>query len=91
MSKMIALKSLPALFVVLKVPLREGWGSQVALVTKNLPANGGDTRDRGSSLGGEELLEEEMTMDSSFLAWEIPQTEEPCELQSMGPHRIGHD
>ena len=46
-------------------------------MTKNLPANGGDTRDRGSSLGGEELLEEEMTMDSSFLAWEIPQTEEP--------------
>ena len=91
MSKMIALKSLPALFVVLKVPLTEAWGSQVALVTKNPPANGGDRRDSGSSLGWEELLEEEMATHSSFLAWEIPQTEEPGGLQSMGPQRVGHD
>ena len=91
MSKMIALKSLPALFVVLKVPLTEAWGSQVALVTKNPPANGGDRRDSGSSLGWEELLEEEMATHSSFLAWEIPQTEEPGGLQSLGPQRVGHD
>ena len=91
MSKMIVLKSLPALFVVLKVPLTEAWGSQVALVTKNPPANGGDRRDSGSSLGWEELLEEEMATHSSFLAWEIPQTEEPGGLQSMGPQRVGHD
>ena len=28
---------------------------------------------------------------SSFLAWEIPWTEEPGRLQSMGLHRVGHD
>ena len=28
---------------------------------------------------------------SSTLAWEIPWTEEPGELQSMGSQRIGHD
>ena len=28
---------------------------------------------------------------SSILAWEIPQTEEPGGLQSMGSHRAGHD
>ena len=29
------------------------------------------------SLGGEDLLEEEMTTHSSILAWEIPWTAEP--------------
>ena len=28
---------------------------------------------------------------SSILAWEIPWTEKPGRLQSMGPHRGGHD
>ena len=28
---------------------------------------------------------------SSFLAWEIPWTEEPDGLQSMGLQRVGHD
>ena len=60
-------------------------------MTKNPPANRGDRRDSGSSLGWEELLEEEMATHSSFLAWEIPQTEEPGGLQSMGPQRVGHD
>ena len=36
------------------------------------------------SLGGENPLEKEMATDSSTLAWEIPQTEEPGGLQSMG-------
>ena len=35
------------------------------------------------SLGGEDLLEKEMATHSSILAWEIPRTEEPGELQSM--------
>ena len=35
------------------------------------------------SLGGENSLEEEMTTQSSILAWEIPLTEEPGGLQSM--------
>ena len=28
---------------------------------------------------------------SGTLAWEIPCTEEPGRLQSMGPQRVGHD
>ena len=28
---------------------------------------------------------------SSILAWEIPWTEEPGGLQSMGSQRVGHD
>ena len=36
------------------------------------------------SLGGEDLLEEEMATHSSILAWKIPWTEEPGKLQSMG-------
>ena len=32
-----------------------------------------------------------MTTHSSTLAWEIPCTEEPGRLQSMGFQRVGHD
>ena len=36
------------------------------------------------SLGWEDPLEEEMETHSSILAWEIPWTENPGGLQSMG-------
>ena len=36
-------------------------------------------------------LEEGMVTHSSMLAWEIPWTEEPGELQSMGSQRVRHD
>ena len=36
------------------------------------------------SLDWEEPLEEGMATHSSILAWEIPQTEEPGGLQSLG-------
>ena len=39
------------------------------------------------SLGGEDPLEEERTTHSSILAWEIPCTEEPGGLQSMGSEK----
>ena len=39
------------------------------------------------SLGGEDPLEEEMATHSGSLAWRIPWTEEPGELQSMGSQR----
>ena len=39
------------------------------------------------SLGQEEPLEEEMATHSSILAWEIPWTEEPGGLQSMGSQK----
>ena len=43
------------------------------------------------SLGQEEPLEEEMATHSSIIAWEIPWTEEPGRLQSMGSRRVGYD
>ena len=43
------------------------------------------------SLGQEDPLEKEMATHSSILAWEIPCTEEPGGLQSMGLQRVGHD
>ena len=43
------------------------------------------------SLGQEDPLEECMAIHSSVLAWRIPWTEEPGELQSIGSHRVGHD
>ena len=42
------------------------------------------------SLGREDALEKEMATHSSTLAWEIPWTEEPGRLQSMGSQRVGH-
>ena len=41
------------------------------------------------SLGQEDPLEKEMATHSSILAWKIPWTEEPGELQSMGSHKSG--
>ena len=43
------------------------------------------------SLGQEEHLEKEMATHSNTLAWEIPWTEEPRGLQSMGPQGVGHN
>ena len=42
------------------------------------------------SLGQEGPLEKEMTTRSSMLAWEIPWTEEPGGLQSMGSPKVGY-
>ena len=50
-------------------------------VVKDLLANVGDL---DLIPGGEDPLEEEMANHSSILAWEIPWTEEPGRLQSMG-------
>ena len=43
------------------------------------------------SLGRENSLEKEKATHSSILAWGIPWTEGPGELQSMGLQRVGHD
>ena len=57
-------------------------------MVKNLPAMQ-ETRVR--SLDGEDPLEKEMATHSSIVAWEIPWTEEPGGLQSMGSQRVRHD
>ena len=46
---------------------------------------------RGQVLGQEDPLEKEMATLSSILAWEVPRTEEPGGLQSMGSHRVRCD
>ena len=43
------------------------------------------------SLGWEDLLEKEMATHSSILAWEMPWTEEPGGLWSIGSQRVRHD
>ena len=50
-------------------------------VVRNLLANAGNT---SSIPGSEDPLEEEMATPSSILAWEIPWTEEPGGLPSVG-------
>ena len=65
------------------------WGcTLVAQMVKNPPAT---QETKVSSLGGEDLLEEEMATHCSILAWEIPWTEKPGGLQSMGLQGVGHD
>ena len=61
---------------------------------KNLPANAGDAASIpgwGISPGGDYPLEVGMATHSSILAWGIPRTEEPTELQSIGSQRVEHD
>ena len=57
-------------------------------MVKNLPAM---WETQVLSLGQEESLEKGMATHSSILAWRIPWTEEPGELQPMGLQRVGHD
>ena len=50
-------------------------------VEKNLPANAGDV---DSKPGSRRSPAEEMATHPSIPAWEIPRTEEPGGLESMG-------
>ena len=60
----------------------------MAQMVKNLPA----VQETGiRSLGLEDPLEKVMATHSSTLAWKIPCTEEPGELQSMGSQTFGHN
>ena len=43
------------------------------------------------SLGQEDTLAKGMATHSRILAWRIPRTEEPGELQSMELQRAGHN
>ena len=43
------------------------------------------------SLGQEDPLEKGIATHCSFLAWRIPQTEEPGGQQSNGLQRVGHN
>ena len=60
------------------------------MCTSNLPGDSDHKEsvcnavDMGSICGWEDPLEKEMANNFSILAWEIPWTEEPGDLQSMG-------
>ena len=54
-------------------------------MVKNLPAM---QETQFQSLSGKDPLEEGMATHSRVLAWEIPWTEEPGGLQSMGSQRV---
>ena len=61
-------------------------------VVKNPPAMQETQETWVWSLGQEDPLETEMTVYSSILAWEIPWTEEPGRLQSVGgSQRVRHN
>ena len=53
-------------------------------MVKTVSANVGDIEMQPSSLGQEDLLEEEIATHSNVLAWEIPRTEDRGGLQTMG-------
>ena len=53
-------------------------------VVKNLPTTARNTRDVDWILGWEDPLEKGMATHSSILAWEVPRTEEPGRLWSIG-------
>ena len=63
----------------------------MALVVKNPPANAGDIREAGSIPGTGKISKEGMVTYSSILAWEIPRTEEPGGLQSIGLKKVRHN
>ena len=63
----------------------------VAQLVKNLPARAGDTRDKSSVSGLESSCGEGNGSLLRYSAWEIPWTEEPDGLQSMGLQGVGHD
>ena len=64
------------------------WAALVAQLVKNMP-----TRQETPVpfLGWEDPLEKKVATHSSVLAGEIPWTEEPGRLQSMGSQRFGPD
>ena len=66
-------------------------GLPVGTRVKNPLASAGRYKRPGFSLGLEDPLEEGMVTHFSFLAWGIPWTEEPGQLQSMGSQKVGHN
>ena len=73
---------------VIGYPLQYPWTSLVAQTVEPLSTM---WEAWVQALGREDPLEKEMATHSSILAWEIPWTEEPSRLQSMGSQRVGHD
>ena len=71
--------------------MQKEWGFPGGSVVKNPAIMQEMQETQVQSLGQKDPLEEEMAIDSSILAWEIPWTEEPGGLQSIGLQRVRHD
>ena len=67
--------------MVFALGYNSSWASLVVQMLNNLPAM---QTMRVQSLGQEYPLEKAVATHSSILAWRIPWTEEPGELQTMG-------
>ena len=68
-----------------------GWGFPGGSAVKNLRAKQEPQESLVLFLGGEDPLEVGMAIHSTILAWRIPQTKEPCGLQSIQSQRVGHN
>ena len=66
------------------------WGSLMAQAVKNPSAMQEMQETTVHALGQEDPLEKKMAIYSGILTWEIPWTEEPEGLQSMGSQRVRH-
>ena len=66
-----------------------GWTGWISLQSKGLSRVFSNTESK--SINFSALTEKAMATHSSTRAWEIPWTEEPGRLQSMGSRRVGHD
>ena len=64
------------------------WASQAAQMVNNLSAM---WETWVQFLSQEDPLEKDMATHCSILAWNIPWTEEPGRLQSMGSQRVRHN
>ena len=59
-------------------------------MVKSPPESAEDARDVGMIPGWEDPLEKEIATHPSILTWEIPWTENPGRLQSMGLQGVGY-
>ena len=71
--------------IICLIPSVSPKASLVAQSVKSLPAV---QETQVQSQGQEDPLEKKMATHSSILAWRLPWTEEPGELQSTGSQRV---
>ena len=77
--------------LLLRIPHGVYRASMMAQTVRNPPAMQETQEMWVQSLGLEDPLEKETAIPFSILSWKISCTEEPSELQSMGPQRVRHD
>ena len=90
-----AMQEIPVQFLGWKNPLRRDRLPISVLLSFPSGSDGKESTcnmgDLSSTLRWEDPLEEGMAAHSSILAWRFPWTEEPGGLESIEPHRVGHN